>query len=185
MARADTILEYQPTWFGFMATYFSLRTVVGMVSWRPHLGFKSMAFIFFLFSFECLHVQFIVSFKYSCSLLIGYNTNMLCQVLPLKVYLSLCLAGMYFAASMILVGLSLVLAICVLNVHHRGDVAGIPLPAWLRKLLLEICPSRQQRRMSCASIKLNTTLPVCWIQTWLVNAHVVHKRVPCWKDTII
>ncbi|XP_052776230.1 neuronal acetylcholine receptor subunit alpha-10-like [Mya arenaria] len=54
--------------------------------------------------------------------------------------------GLYFAACMILVSLSLALAILVLNVHHRGDVAGIPLPVWLRALLLRTCPPRRHRR---------------------------------------
>lgn len=46
------------------------------------------------------------------------------------------LAGTYFAVSMLLVSLSLVLSVLVLNVHHRGDTVGKKVPAWLRKLFL-------------------------------------------------
>jgi hypothetical protein len=45
--------------------------------------------------------------------------------------------GLYFAVSMLLVGLSLVMAVFVLNVHHRGDVKGKTVPSWARRYLLQ------------------------------------------------
>ncbi|XP_060553550.1 neuronal acetylcholine receptor subunit alpha-7-like [Ruditapes philippinarum] len=45
--------------------------------------------------------------------------------------------GLYFAVSMLLVGLSLVMSVFVLNVHHRGDVKGKTVPSWTRRYLLQ------------------------------------------------
>lgn len=44
---------------------------------------------------------------------------------------------MYFAVSMVLVCMSLILAVIVLNVHHRGDIPGKKVPKWIRKCCLE------------------------------------------------
>ncbi|XP_045214474.2 neuronal acetylcholine receptor subunit alpha-10-like isoform X3 [Mercenaria mercenaria] len=44
--------------------------------------------------------------------------------------------GLYFAVSMLLVSLSLVMSVLVLNVHHRGDIKGKKVPKWTRKYLL-------------------------------------------------
>lgn len=44
--------------------------------------------------------------------------------------------GTYFAVSMLLVSMSLVMSVLVLNVHHRGDVKGKIVPKWTRKYLL-------------------------------------------------
>lgn len=45
--------------------------------------------------------------------------------------------GTYFAVSMLLVSMSLVMSVLVLNVHHRGDVRGKKVPKWLKKYLLQ------------------------------------------------
>lgn len=46
-------------------------------------------------------------------------------------------AGTYFAVSMLLVSLSLILSVLVLNVHHRGDIVGRKVPVWARKFFLD------------------------------------------------
>ncbi|XP_052781836.1 neuronal acetylcholine receptor subunit alpha-10-like isoform X2 [Mya arenaria] len=57
--------------------------------------------------------------------------------------------GTYFAVSMMLVGLSLVLAVLVLNVHHRGDIPGKIVPKWSRTFFLEklsmLCTRKKYR----------------------------------------
>ncbi|WAQ96003.1 ACHA6-like protein [Mya arenaria] len=59
------------------------------------------------------------------------------------------LGGTYFAVSMMLVGLSLVLAVLVLNVHHRGDIPGKIVPKWSRTFFLEklsmLCTRKKYR----------------------------------------
>ena len=62
-------------------------------------------------------------------------------------------AGTYFAVSMVLVGLSLVLAVLVLNVHHRGDIPGKAVPSWARRLFLTGCWCTKDNKYSTSSNK--------------------------------
>ena len=55
----------------------------------------------------------------------GYITAILCFF-----------SGMYIVASMILVGLSCVMEVMVLGVHHHGE-NGKDVPLWARKMLIE------------------------------------------------